>query len=74
MFASTVSHRYYSSLSQSAGSNHLAFFFTYCMTSPLCLIAFVECTEISGKFVKDQKADFISIFYDVGGIIGECEC
>ena len=28
--------------------------------------------EISGRFVKDQKADVISIFYDIGGIVGEC--
>ena len=26
---------------------------------------------ISGRFVHDQKADIIAIFYDVGGIVGE---
>ena len=36
------------------------------------MFALVECIEIGGHFVKDQKADFISIFYDVGGIVGEC--
>ena len=33
--------------------------------------ALIEFTEISGHFVKDQKADVIAIFYDIGGIVGE---
>ena len=36
------------------------------------MFALIECVEIGGRFVKDQKADIISIFYDVGGIVGEC--
>lgn len=36
------------------------------------MFALIECIEIGGHFVKDQKADIISIFYDVGGIVGEC--
>jgi hypothetical protein len=38
----------------------------------MIMFALVECTEISGHFVKDQKADVISIFFDIGGIVGEC--
>ena len=42
------------------------------VTAYLHTSALVHCTEISGHFVKDQKADIISIFYDIGGIVGKC--
>ena len=39
----------------------------------MLIFAVVGCTEINGEFKNDQRADFISIFYDVGGIVGECK-
>ena len=41
-------------------------------TTWYCIFDLIEFSEISGRFVKDQKADVIAIFYDIGGIVGEC--